>query len=75
MENYSSSNDTYVQRMNQTAKSKFAVVETFLSPGVKFLILVLVFHLNLFQMLIQLVRNIMRMIFHRQYKRNYLVWV
>lgn len=37
MENYSSTNDTYVQRMNQTAKSKFAVVESFLSAGVKIL--------------------------------------
>ena len=37
MENYSSTNDTYIQRMNQTAKSKFAVVESFLSAGVKIL--------------------------------------
>lgn len=37
MENYSSNKDTYIQRMNQTAKSKFAVVEPYLSKGVKIL--------------------------------------
>lgn len=31
MENYSSNKDTYIKRMNQTAKSKFAVVESYLS--------------------------------------------
>lgn len=32
MENYTSNNkDVYIQRMNQTAKSKFAVVESYLS--------------------------------------------
>lgn len=31
MENYTSTKDTYIQRMNQTAKSKFAVVEPYLS--------------------------------------------
>lgn len=31
MENYSSNKDTYIKRMNQTAKSKFAVVEPYLS--------------------------------------------
>ena len=37
MENYSSNKDTYIKRMNQTAKSKFAVVEPFLSKGMKIL--------------------------------------
>ena len=38
MENYTSNNkDVYIQRMNQTAKSKFAVVEPYLSKGVKIL--------------------------------------
>lgn len=37
MENYSSNKDTYIKRMNQTAKSKFAVVESFLSKGMKIL--------------------------------------
>ena len=37
MENYSNINDTYIKRMNQTAKSKFAVVESFLSEGIKIL--------------------------------------
>ena len=32
MENYTSNNkDVYIQRMNQTAKSKFTVVEPYLS--------------------------------------------
>ena len=32
MENYTSNNkDVYIQRMNQTAKSKFAVIEPYLS--------------------------------------------
>ena len=30
MENYTSNKDIYIQRMNQTAKSKFAVVEPFI---------------------------------------------
>ena len=37
MENYSSNKDSYIKRMNQTAKSKFAVVEPFLSKGMKIL--------------------------------------
>lgn len=37
MENYSSNKDTYIKRMNQTAKPKFAVVEPFLSKGIKIL--------------------------------------
>ena len=37
MENYSNPNDTYIKRMNQTAKSKFAVIESFLSDGIKIL--------------------------------------
>lgn len=38
MENYTSNNkDVYIQRMNQTAKSKFAVVEPLLSKGIKIL--------------------------------------
>ena len=37
MENYSSNKDTYIKRMNQTAKSKFAVVEPYLSKGIKIL--------------------------------------
>ena len=31
MENYTSNKDIYIKRMNQTAKSKFAVVEPYLS--------------------------------------------
>ena len=50
MENYSSNKDTYIKRMNQTAKPKFAVVEPFYQKELKFLILALVFHLNLFLM-------------------------
>ena len=37
MENYTSNKDIYIQRMNQTAKSKFAVVEPYLSKGMKIL--------------------------------------
>ena len=37
MENYTSNKDIYIQRMNQTAESKFAVVEPFLSKGMKIL--------------------------------------
>ena len=37
MENYSNNKDTYIKRMNQTAKSKFAVVEPFLLKGIKIL--------------------------------------
>nr|DAF42547.1 MAG TPA: Methyltransferase domain [Siphoviridae sp. ctHip2] len=37
MENYSSNKDIYIKRMNQTAKSKFAVVEPYLSKGMKIL--------------------------------------
>lgn len=37
MENYTSNKDTYIKRMNQTAKSKFAVVEPYLSKGMKIL--------------------------------------
>ena len=38
MENYTSNNkDVYIQRMNQTAKSKFTVVEPYLSKGMKIL--------------------------------------
>lgn len=37
MENYSSNKDTYIKRMNQTAKPKFSVVEPFLSKGMKIL--------------------------------------
>ena len=37
MENYSSNKDIYIKRMNQTAKSKFSVVEPYLSKGIKFL--------------------------------------
>lgn len=38
MENYTSNNkDVYIQRMNQTAKSKFAVIEHYLSKGMKVL--------------------------------------
>ena len=37
MENYRSNKDIYIQRMNQTAKSKFAVVEPYLSKGMKIL--------------------------------------
>ena len=31
MENYTSNKDIYIQRMNQTAKSKFTVVDPYLS--------------------------------------------
>ena len=37
MENYKSNKDIYIQRMNQTAKSKFAVIEPYLSKGMKIL--------------------------------------
>ena len=37
MENYTNNKDTYIQRMNQTAKSKFAVIEPYLSKGMKIL--------------------------------------
>lgn len=38
MENYTSNNkDVYIQRMNQTAKSKFAVIESYLAKGMKIL--------------------------------------
>ena len=37
MENYTSNKDIYIKRMNQTAKSKFAVVEPYLSKGMKIL--------------------------------------
>lgn len=37
MENYTSNKDIYIQRMSQTAKSKFAVVEPYLSKGMKIL--------------------------------------
>lgn len=37
MENYSSNKDIYIKRMNQTAKSKFAVVKPYLSKGIKIL--------------------------------------
>ena len=37
MENYSSNKDTYIKRMNQTAKSKFAVVAPYLLKGMKIL--------------------------------------
>ena len=37
MENYTSNKDIYIQRMNQTAKSKFAVIEPYLSKGMKIL--------------------------------------
>lgn len=37
MENYSSNKDIYIQRMNQTAKSKFAVVKPYLSKEMKIL--------------------------------------
>ena len=37
MENYSSNKDTYIKRMNQTATSKFAVVEPFLSKEMQIL--------------------------------------
>ena len=38
MENYTSNNkDVYIQRMNQTAKSKFAVIEPYLAKGMKIL--------------------------------------
>ena len=37
MENYSSNKDIYIKRMNQTAKSKFATVEPYLSKGRKIL--------------------------------------
>lgn len=37
MENYTSNKDIYIKRMNQTAKSKFAVIEPYLSKGMKIL--------------------------------------
>ena len=37
MENYKSDKDTYIQRMNKTAKSKFSVVETHLKPDMNIL--------------------------------------
>ena len=37
MENYTNNKDTYIQRMNQTSKSKFAVIEPYLSKGMKVL--------------------------------------
>lgn len=37
MENYSSNKDTYIKRMNQTAKSKFDVIEPYLSKEMKIL--------------------------------------
>lgn len=37
MENYTSAKDTYIQRMNQTAKSKFEVIAGYLKPGMKVL--------------------------------------
>lgn len=37
MDNYLSDNDSYIQRMNQTAESKFKVVEPFLGVGIKLL--------------------------------------
>lgn len=38
MENYTSNNkDVYIQRMNQTAKSKFTVIEPYLAKGMKIL--------------------------------------
>ena len=37
MENYTSNKDLYIKRMNQTAKSKFAVVKPYLSKGMKIL--------------------------------------
>lgn len=37
MENYTNNKDTYIQRMNQTAKSKFAIIEPYLSKGMKIL--------------------------------------
>lgn len=37
MENYTSAKDTYIQRMNQTAKSKFEVIAGYLKPSMKVL--------------------------------------
>ena len=37
MDNYLSENSSYIQRMNQTAESKFKVVEPFLGDGVTLL--------------------------------------
>ncbi len=73
MENYNNDKNTYITRMNKTALSKFDALKPYLKKKLKYLIMVQEFHLSLLRVFNKQVRNTMLMIFHLQYKMNWLI--
>ena len=73
MQNYNNDKNTYITRMNKTALSKFDVLKPYLKKKLKYLIMVQEFPLSLLKVFNKQVQNTMLMIFHLQYKMNWLI--